>query len=81
MIDIIQVFEVDQALVLTVKKNILAGVAPENGGTKERLDGLGKARVIGVEVDFVQMDWANELIKAGFDPSQPSAWLLEGLTT
>jgi methyltransferase (TIGR00027 family) len=61
------VYEVDQPQVVAYKTSTLesAGAAP----TAERRT---------VQVDL-RDDWAAALTSAGFDPSQPTAWLAEGL--
>lgn len=61
------VYEIDQPKVLEYKSATLAadGVAP----TAERRE---------VAIDLRQ-DWPAALRAAGFDPSQPTAWLAEGL--
>ncbi|CAN0433778.1 unnamed protein product, partial [Ectocarpus sp. 8 AP-2014] len=63
------VFEVDQALVLRVKSALLTQAAAADEG-----------RIVPVEADLSVEGWQEELLEAGFDPSQPSAWILEGLT-
>lgn len=77
-----QVFEVDQALVLSVKSALLskASKTSTSAGTEERRGGVGQAQVIAVEADLSQAGWEGELFEAGFDPNKPSAWILEGLT-
>ena len=60
------VFEVDQAAVLAFKDRVLAG-----------RHGDGARRVL-VSVDLRE-DWPEALLAAGFEPSHPSAWLVEGL--
>lgn len=62
-----KVFELDQPQVLQYKEQVLssAGAQP----TSERHT---------IEVDLTG-PWTEALIKAGFDPQQPSAWLVEGL--
>ena len=74
-----QVFEIDQALVLRVKNALLSNALAENG-LREICDGVDQTRVIAVEADLSQAGWEDALVEAGFDPSQPSAWILEGLT-
>jgi methyltransferase (TIGR00027 family) len=61
------VYEIDQPQVVAYKTTTLesAGAAP----TAERRT---------VQVDL-RDDWAAALTSAGFDPSQPTAWLAEGL--
>jgi methyltransferase (TIGR00027 family) len=61
------VYEIDQPQVVAYKTTTLesAGAAP----TAERRT---------VQVDL-RDDWATALTSAGFDPSQPTAWLAEGL--
>lgn len=80
-------FEVDQALVLRAKAALLTAataadeVAASVAGFRERRDGgVGQARVLPVEADLSVKGWEGELFAAGFDPSLPSAWILEGLT-
>eukprot|EP00752_Nemacystus_decipiens_P008595 g7674.t1 len=82
-----KVFEVDQAIVLRVKSALLMAataadeVAASVAGFRERRDGgVGQARVVSVEADLSVEGWEGELFEAGFDPNQPSAWILEGLT-
>lgn len=77
----------DQAVVLRVKSALLTAataadeVAASVAGFRERRDGgVGQARVVSVEADLSVEGWEGELFEAGFDPSQPSAWILEGLT-
>ncbi|CAN0355716.1 unnamed protein product [Ascophyllum nodosum] len=75
------VFEVDQALVLVVKRNIIQGaLAASNAFSEESMGGVSEARVIGVEADLGQTGWEEKLLDAGFNPELPSAWILEGLT-
>ncbi len=61
------VYELDQPQVLEFKRGVLArrGDAP----TAERRE---------IAVDL-RDDWPQALRRSGFDPSKPSAWLLEGL--
>jgi methyltransferase (TIGR00027 family) len=61
------VFEIDQPKVLSYKTSTLDahGAAP-------------KARRVAVAVDL-RDDWPAALIAAGFDATQPTAWLAEGL--
>ncbi|WKG04374.1 SAM-dependent methyltransferase [Mycolicibacterium sp. HK-90] len=61
------VFEIDQPQVLRFKEDVLAAhrVAP-------------KARHVAVPVDLRQ-DWPKALRDAGFDPTAPTAWSVEGL--
>ncbi|CAB1111767.1 unnamed protein product [Ectocarpus sp. CCAP 1310/34] len=82
-----KVFEVDQALVLRVKSALLTQAAAADkvaaavAGFRERRDGgVGQGRVVPVEADLSVEGWQGELFEAGFDPSLPSAWILEGLT-
>lgn len=77
----------DQALVLRVKRTLLTEataadeVAASVAGFRERRDGgVGQAQVVPVEADLGVEGWEGELFEAGFDPSKPSAWILEGLT-
>ncbi|TVY02498.1 SAM-dependent methyltransferase [Mycolicibacterium porcinum] len=61
------VFEIDQPQVLRFKEEVLAAhrVTP-------------KARHVAVAVDLRQ-DWPKALRDAGFDPTEPTAWSVEGL--
>ncbi|MCW2511985.1 MAG: Protein of unknown function Mtu [Mycobacterium sp.] len=61
------VYELDQPLVLEFKRNVLddLDIAP----TADRRE---------VAVDL-RDDWSGALQAAGFDPSQPTAWIAEGL--
>jgi methyltransferase (TIGR00027 family) len=61
------VFELDQPQVLEFKREVLArsGEVP----TAERRE---------ISVDL-RDDWPSALLQSGFDPSRPSAWLVEGL--
>jgi methyltransferase (TIGR00027 family) len=61
-----RLFELDQAPVLNYKEHILrsAGARPACERQTIQADLTGP--------------WKEELIKAGFDPQQPSTWLLEG---
>jgi methyltransferase (TIGR00027 family) len=61
----VRLFELDLPPVLSFKDKVLAGQAP----TCER---------IAVPVDLSQ-EWAQPLRQAGFDPTAPTAWLIEGL--
>ncbi|MEU7023900.1 SAM-dependent methyltransferase [Streptomyces sp. NPDC046203] len=62
----IRYFEVDRPAVLAFKSERLDGVSP-------RVDHRT------VAVDLTAADWEQRLIAAGYDPSLPSTWLLEGL--
>lgn len=61
------VFELDQPRVLEFKKDVLlrSGEVP----TADRRE---------IAVDL-RDDWPRALLQSGFDPSRPSAWLVEGL--
>ncbi|VEG52004.1 methyltransferase, putative, TIGR00027 family [Mycolicibacterium aurum] len=61
------VFEIDQPTVIEFKTRVLAdaGAAP----TADR-------RTVGIDL---REDWPTALREAGFDPSQPTAWIAEGL--
>ena len=61
------VFEIDQPKVLDYKTSTL-----------DAHGGLPKARRVPVAVDL-RDDWPAALLAAGFDPAQPTAWLVEGL--
>ncbi|MDT5005635.1 MAG: hypothetical protein QOJ24_2811 [Mycobacterium sp.] len=61
------VFELDQPQVLEFKKDVLTRSG--DASTAERRE---------VAVDL-RDDWPAALRESGFDPSRPSAWLLEGL--
>lgn len=60
-------FEVDQPRVLEFKQQVL-----------DRQGATPSTRRVTVATDL-RDDWAGELIAAGFDPGQPTAWALEGL--
>ncbi len=62
----VQLFELDQLSVLDYKEQIL-----RLSGDKPRCD-----RQL-IEVDLTY-PWKEALIKSGFNPEQPSVWLLEG---
>ncbi|MEV6549467.1 SAM-dependent methyltransferase [Streptomyces sp. NPDC051597] len=59
-------FEVDRPAVLAYKRDRLEGVRPR---TDHRT----------VAVDLTAPDWEDDLLRAGYDPTLPSTWLLEGL--
>jgi methyltransferase (TIGR00027 family) len=61
------VFEIDQPKVLEYKTSTL-----------DAHGAVSKARRVPVAVDL-RDDWPLALITAGFDPTQPTAWLAEGL--
>lgn len=71
-----QVFELDYALVLRAKRDLL-----QESGLDAGMDGdrVGVAEVVGVEADLSVDGWQGKLLEAGFDPKSPSAWILEGL--
>lgn len=73
-----QIFEVDQALVLSFKKKIISGTSAQKMISDKKMDGC-EARVVEVEADLKKTGWDGELVGAGFDPALPSAWILEGL--
>ena len=62
-----RLFELDRAAVLSHKNGVLraAGATPTCARRA-------------VEADLTR-EWADGLLAAGFDPAQPSGWLLEGL--
>lgn len=62
----VRLFEVDRPVVLSVKDEVL-GDAPCPVDRRP------------VGVDLRDDDWTNRLVAAGYDPTSPSAWLLEGL--
>jgi methyltransferase (TIGR00027 family) len=61
------VFEIDQPKVLGYKTSTL-----------DAHGAVAKSRRVAVAVDL-RDDWPAALIAAGFDPTQPTAWLAEGL--
>jgi methyltransferase (TIGR00027 family) len=61
-----QIFELDQASVLAHKESILAQAGAQPACRR---------RTIGIDLTE---DWADALLSAGYDPQQPSCWLLEG---
>lgn len=62
-----RLFELDQTPVLADKAEALAAAGAQP-----------RCRRTAVAVDLTQ-DWPAALLASGFDPRQPSAWLLEGL--
>lgn len=62
-----QIFELDQPHVLHYKNETLHAAGAEPGGIRHVL-----------EVDL-RGPWQEALLQAGFDPQQPSCWLIEGL--
>ena len=65
--DGVSLFELDQPEVLEFKATVLSGQGARPRG-----------RRVVVPVDL-RGDWAARLTEAGFDPAQPTAWLVEGL--
>lgn len=61
-----QLFELDQPQVLQAKEQILCSAGAHSSCERHI-----------IEVDLTST-WADPLVKAGFDPQKPSAWLLEG---
>lgn len=61
------VFEVDQPEVIDFKTRTLSGLGREPSTTR---------REIGVDL---RDDWPTALVEGGFDSSQPTAWIAEGL--
>ncbi|UXA18952.1 SAM-dependent methyltransferase [Mycobacterium sp. SMC-4] len=61
------IYELDQPQVIEFKTDTLAGIGAEPTATRQP-----------VAVDLRQ-DWPSALRAAGFDASQPTAWLAEGL--
>ncbi len=61
------VFEIDQPKVLGYKTSTL-----------DAHGAVARARRVPVAVDL-RDDWPSALVAAGFDPTQPTAWLAEGL--
>jgi methyltransferase (TIGR00027 family) len=57
-------YELDQPAVLSHKEKILAGVSPTCNRRSIRID--------------LTVPWEEALLASGFDPAQPSLWLLEG---
>ena len=70
-----QVFEVEQAALLSAKRELLSASGIDVGPGK---DGIGCASVVGVEAEITTDDWRAKLVEAGFKSSEPSAWILEG---
>lgn len=62
----VRLFEIDRPVVLSVKNAVL--------GAK---DSTVDRREVGV--DLRDDDWTDRLLAAGYDPTLPSTWLLEGL--
>jgi methyltransferase (TIGR00027 family) len=61
------VYEVDQPEVIEFKTTTLAGLGAEPTATR---------RVVAIDL---RQDWPKALADNGFDPSQPTAWIAEGL--
>lgn len=61
-----RLFEVDRPAVLAVKHEVLGTAEP----TVDRA---------AIGVDMRTPDWGRDLVAAGYDPAEPSVWLLEGL--
>jgi len=61
------VFELDLPEVLAVKERVLVAQAARPAGTRTT-----------VAVDL-RADWPSALLAAGFEPGEPTAWLIEGL--
>ncbi|WP_369393852.1 class I SAM-dependent methyltransferase [Streptomyces sp. CG1] len=62
----IRYFEVDRPAVLAYKEERLQDVRPRVAHRS-------------IALDLTSPDWESELTAAGYDPEQPSTWLLEGL--
>lgn len=63
--DGVVVYELDQPEVMAAKAELLAGETP-------------RCRRVPVGIDLAE-DWPAALRSAGFDPTAPSVWLIEGL--
>ncbi len=61
------IYELDQPQVLEFKREVLAGIGHEPNAERRE-----------IAVDL-RDDWQTALTDAGFDPTQPSAWIAEGL--
>lgn len=64
--DHVRYFEVDRPAVLAYKRERLGEVEPRVAHRS-------------VAVDLTDDDWESQLVAAGYDPTLPSVWLLEGL--
>lgn len=64
--DTLRFFEVDRPAVLDYKRECLAAETP-------------RADHRFVPVDLASPSWPDALVRAGYEPDRPSAWLLEGL--
>ena len=62
-----RVIEVDSANVLKFKAHVMSRLAAEPG-----------CELISLPADL-SMPWREQLLAAGFDPAQPTTWVLEGL--
>ncbi|MFI1224757.1 MULTISPECIES: SAM-dependent methyltransferase [unclassified Streptomyces] len=67
------VFEIDQEEVLAFKAGVLD--SPATGGG---LSTGAQAVRVAIAADL-RLDWGAVLVRAGFDPAAPTAWLAEGL--
>ncbi len=65
--DGVRVFEIDRPPVVALKDAVLAGLAAEPAVDRTT-----------VAVDL-RDEWEDRLVAAGYDPSVPSTWLIEGL--
>jgi methyltransferase (TIGR00027 family) len=63
----VSLYELDRSDVFSIKDKIITGRAPAPGCTR-----------VAVVADLLE-DWPDALLARGFDPRQPTAWLLEGL--
>jgi methyltransferase (TIGR00027 family) len=64
----VDVYELDRPATLDLKEGALDGCAPAAGVRRHLM-----------RTDLVTDDWRAELIAAGFDPSRPAVWVLEGV--
>ena len=73
----------DREDVLKVKKRVLgkagASFNRQEGNKRGYKYPLCCKSWSGVSLDLEEQGWTNKLIEAGFDPSLPTCWVLEGL--
>jgi methyltransferase (TIGR00027 family) len=63
-----RLFELDQPDVMDYKERILT-----------QAQAIPQCQRVPLSVDLLRQPWADLLIEAGFEPAQPSTWIVEGL--
>ena len=72
-----QVYEIDLEEVLTFKNSILEEAMQDNHLTS--ILPLSNRHCIGVDLSTPNSPWKTPLLQSGFDITQPSLWIMEGL--